>query len=79
MLLFKGAGAGAGEKNTRNRSKMDRLRNTVNMVPQHWLQQWNDIPEYGLCDPYPEVLVPGDQLHRVNTQPLGQHLRLHER
>ena len=28
-LLFFGAGAGAGEKNTRSRSKMDRLRNAA--------------------------------------------------
>ena len=28
-LLFIGAGVGAGEKNTRNRSKTDRLRNTA--------------------------------------------------
>ena len=28
--FFQGAGAGAGEKNTRSRSKVDRLRNTAN-------------------------------------------------
>ena len=28
-LHFLGAGPGAGEKNTRNRSKTDRLRNTA--------------------------------------------------
>ena len=28
-LLFIGAGTGAGEKNTRSGSKIDRLRNTV--------------------------------------------------
>ena len=32
-LLFIRAGAGAGEKNTRSRSKMDRLRNTAEKGP----------------------------------------------